>query len=478
MATRSWAYRAGTVLLSAGAVVGLTAVPSSAGGVVGAAGAGDPYFPLQGNGGYDVAHYDLVLDTGPATGPATGRLDGTATITATAMQPLRTFDLDLRRNLTVSAVTVDGRPASFAQPPSLGQELVVTPAVPLRAGTGFTVVVRYSGVPTAVTDPDGSIEGWVSTPDGAFVVNEPQGSPGWYPCNDTPDDKATYDFHVTVPAGVTAVANGELAGPPRTGAGRTTFDWHLAQPVSTYLSFATTGKFQVSTGRTPGGIPYYTAVDPALAADSRKPLAQLPAIVDFFGTVFGTYPFSSAGALVDDAPEVGYALETATRPSFDSAPDELTVAHELAHQWFGDSVTLARWRDIWLNEGFAEWASWFWSEHTGQTSAQQFFEKYYSTPASETDFWNPPPGNPGDAADIFDDSIYERGAMTLQALRVKLGDDAAFLGLLHDWQTSHRYGNARVEDFVAFTEARFPQVPGLDRFFRVWLYDAGKPADW
>lgn len=460
----------GTVLLSAGAIVGLTAVPSSAGGGAGSAGAGDPYFPLQGNGGYDVAHYDLTL----ATTPATGRLDAVAAITATATQQLKAFDLDLRRTLTVSAVTVDGRPAAFAQPASLGQELVVTPASPVRVGAQFTVVVRYGGVPVEVTDPDGSVEGWVRTADGAFVVNEPQGSPGWYPCNDTPTDKATYDFHVTVPTGVTAVANGELVRAPRTSGGRTTFDWHLGQPISTYLSFATTGQFQVTTGRTPGGIPYFTAVDPAQPSD----LSQLPAMVDFFGTVFGRYPFSSTGALVDDAPEVGYALETATRPSFDSAPDELTLAHELAHQWFGDSVTVARWRDIWLNEGFAEWSSWFWSEHSGQTSAQQFFKKYYATPASKTDFWNPPPGDPGDAADLFDDSIYERGAMTLQALRVKIGDDAAFLGLLHDWQTAHRFGNARVEDFVAFTVARFPQVPGLQHFFQVWLYDPGKPANW
>jgi aminopeptidase N len=470
----SWTGRLAVGLVAAGTALGVLTGPAAAAGPTpGAQGAGDPYFPRQGNGGYDVAHYDLVLSYTPAT----RRLSGTATITATATQPLSRFDLDLRRTMTVSAVTVDGRRAGFAQPASLGQELVVTPRAALPAGERFTVVVTYAGVPQAVTDPDGSIEGWVATDDGAFVVNEPQGSPSWYPSNDTPRDKAAFSYTVTVPSGVTAVANGKLIG-RSTAQGRTTFRWRLDQPISTYLAFVTTGVFRLSQGVTPGGIEYLDAVDPSQADRSRVQLAKLPAMLDFFATVYGRYPFDSAGALVDDAPQVGYALETATRPSFDSAPDELTLAHELAHQWVGDSVTLARWRDIWLNEGFAEWSSWYWSEHTGQRSAQQFFDRLYATRASDTGFWNPPPGDPGGPANLFSGSIYDRGAMTLQALRRKIGNDAAFLGLLHTWVVGHRYGNARVEDFIALTERCFPKLEGLRHFFDVWLYQPGKPTGW
>jgi aminopeptidase N len=472
MSGTSWSGRVATVVLAGGALVGLVAGPALA-AAPGAPGAGDPYFPLQGNGGYDVGHYDLALSVTPAT----GRIAGVATITATATQALSGFDLDLRRALTVSRVSVDGRPAGFRQPASLHQELVVTPAHTLAAGHRFTVVVTYAGKPPTVTDPDGSIEGWVPTDDGAFVVGEPQGSPAWFPCNDTPDDKAGYDVHVTVPKGVTAISNGDLVH-TRTAGGRTTFDWHQGRPMSTYLAFATTGVFEVARGVSPGGIPWLNAVDPSQAAKAHVQLAELPAMLDFFSSVYGRYPWSSGGALVDHAPEVGYALETATRPEFDRAPDELTLAHELAHQWVGDDVTLARWRDIWLNEGFAEWSSWFWSEHTGQTGAQQFFTRFYATNAKNTAFWNPPPGNPGDAADLFDDSIYERGAMTLQALRVEIGDDGAFLGLLRDWVAAHRYGNARVEDFVRFTEHRFPGMRDLPHFFDVWLYQPGKPTSW
>jgi aminopeptidase N len=475
--TAIWAGRAATVLVAGGALVGLVAGPSlAAGPTAGARSAGDPYFPLQGNGGYDVGHYGLDLDYRPASGALKGALTGIATIDATATQALDRFDLDLRRNMTVSSVTVDGKPAAFAQPAELRQELVVTPAAPLGAGTEFTVVVRYSGMPGPVTDPDGSIEGWVPTRDGAFVVNEPQGSPSWYPCNDTPRDKAGFDVTVTVPQGLTAIANGVLVD-TATADGATIYRWSQPRPMSTYLAFVTTGVFQVSTGTTPAGIPYLNAVDPTQADESRGQLAELPAMLDFFQSVYGDYPWNSAGALVDDAPEVGYALETTTRPEFDSAPDELTLAHELAHQWVGDDVTLARWRDIWINEGFAEWSSWYWSEHTGQDSAQRFFQRLYATNAKDTGFWNPPPGDPGGAADVFAGSIYDRGAMTLQALRVKIGDDAAFLALLRDWVAEHRYGNATVEDFVAFTEQRFPHL-GLEHFFDVWLYQPGKPTDW
>ena len=166
----------------------------AAGGfVAGAPGLGDPFFPLAGNGGYDVTHYSLDLGYDPAT----RRLDGAATINATATQNVSRFDLDLR-GFDVASVAVDGRAASFTRD---GQELVITPQVGLRSGRPFTVSVSYGGVPVVITDPDQSIEGWVPTNDGAFVVGEPQGSPGWYPVNDNPTDKATYDIRVTVPDG-------------------------------------------------------------------------------------------------------------------------------------------------------------------------------------------------------------------------------------------------------------------------------------
>jgi aminopeptidase N len=473
------AARAGTALAVAGVfVVGgspavaapratLGAAPALA--AEGAQGAGDSYFPLQGNGGYDVRHYDLRLSYDPGT----RHLRGLARITAVTTQRLSTFDLDLRRPLHVRSVRVNGRVAAFTRPAHLNQELVVRPSHRLAKGKAFTVVVRYGGVPKEVVDPDDSIEGWVATKDGAFVVGEPQGSPGWFPCNDTPRDKATYDFRVRVPRGLTAVANGDLVS-TTTKRGWTKFHWHNGEPMSTYLVTATVGKFRVQTGTTPGGVPYYIALDPSVAKKARPVVDKLPAVTDYLASLYGPYPFSSTGVIVDHAPKVGYALETQTKPIYDSPPDELTLAHEAAHMYFGDSVTLTKWRDIWLAEGFAEFSSWMWSEHSGDKTAQQFFDDYYKKKA-KNEIWHPAPGRPHKAANLFATSIYARGAMTLQALRVKLGD-ATFFDLLKSWHAAHRHGNATERGFRSFAEQRTGVE--LTHFFNVWLVDEAKPKSW
>lgn len=466
MTYRSFRLLAGTVL-GVSALMGLTAGPALA--ATGAMGAGDPYFPLQGNGGYDVTHYDLQLQY-----DTVGRhLDAVATISATASQSLSAFDLDLRRNLSVLSVTVDGADADFSQPDAFEHELVVTPETAVNNGQTFTVVVEYAGRPSSIIDPDGSTEGWVETPDGAFVVGEPQGAPTWFPCNDSPRDKATYDFRVTVPEGVTAIANGELEK-VSTANGWTTFAWQNGEPMATYLATVTTGTFSVSTGTTPGGIPWYIATDPKVDRQSQTVLRKVPAMTDYFVELFGPYPFTSTGAVVDNAPEVGYALETQTKPLYDSPPDELTVAHEIAHQWFGNSVTLQRWRDMWINEGFAEFAAWMWFEDTGRKSAQSSFNKWYAK-NEDSWVWNPPPGDPGGPATMFAGSLYERGAMALQALRVKLGDDT-FFPMLRAWHEERKYGNATVEEFIAFASAY--SLEDLSEFFDVWLYQDGKPTSW
>ncbi len=453
-------------LLAGSAFVPVAAQAGPPPSAVGAAGAGDPYFPLQGNGGYDVAHYDLAIHYTPAG----TQLSGHATITATTTQPLARFDLDLRPSMVASSVTVDGRAASFRQPAARTQELIVTPARQLSAGASFTVVVDYAGTARPAVDPDGSLDGFIPTNDGAFVASEPQGSPTWFPVNDTPGDKATYAVQVTVPAGLTAVSNGRLVSHRSAGA-ETTWSWVMNQPISSYLVTATIGQFDVTTGRTPGGVPYFVAVDPTQAQRSAARLAKLPAIIDYYSSVYGRYPFGQAGAIVDDAPEVGYALETATRPVFDRAPSLSTLAHELAHQWYGDTVTLHHWRDIWLNEGFAEFSAWLWGEHTGGRTTAQQLDRLLAR--SDPDWYQPPPGNPGASDEIFADSVYDRGAATLAALRIKLGDPT-FLPIMRGWVRMHRFGNATVEEFTAYAQRSSP-VP-LANFFRTWLYSKTKPT--
>jgi aminopeptidase N len=429
----------------------------------GSDGLGDPFFPKAGNGGYDVSHYSLTLDYDQAS----NHLAGTAEITARATQDLSRFDLDLR-GFTISRLLVDAAPASQARD---GQELVITPAAGIRSGSTFSVTIDYAGTPVVVTDPDGSLEGWVPTDDGVFVVGEPQGSPAWYPVNDNPRDKATFDFSITVPAGLTAMANGVLRS-SQTAGGKTTWVWRETDPMAPYLSTATLGRFNLDVSKV-GNIPSYVAIDPTLPAGNV--FRKLPEIVQFYESIYGAYPFNAVGSIADDAKVVGYSLETQTKPVYDRMPDETTVAHELSHMWFGDSVTLTTWPDIWLHEGFATWSEWIWSEHAGQKTAQKFFENDYNVPAQQTWFWEPPPGDPGDPADLFNGTIYDRGAMTLQALRVKIGDDD-FFQLLRTWATRNRYGNVSTSAFVALAE----QVSGqqLDNFFDVWLYRPEKPTAW
>jgi len=459
------------ILAAAAATVisGLTAAPALARSASpGASGGGDPYFPRQGNGGYNVGHYDLRI----AYTPSTHHLSGVATIRARATQALSRFDLDLRRNLHVQSVTVNGHAASFRQPKSLVQELVITPAHALHDGHLFTVRVTYAGTATHVTDPDGSLDGWIVTKDGAFVASEPQGSPTWFPVNDIPRDKATYAVTVTVPQGLAAISNGAYLG-RHTASGRTTWRWRLDQPVSSYLVTATIGKFDVRQGHTRAGVPYFIAVDPTVKAQADPVLKQLPAIVDFYSRQFGKYPFGQAGAIVDNAPFVGYALETATRPLFDRAPSIETLSHELAHQWFGDDVTLRQWRHIWLNEGFAEWSSWRWDGHRGATTTRQHLANLLAMPRSNKSEWLPPPANPGSAAKIFSGSVYDRGAGALETLREAVGG-RTFLKILRGWVRTHAYKTGTVAQFRAYAQ----QVAhrDLSHLFFEWLDKNGKPS--
>jgi aminopeptidase N len=451
-------------LMLAAVAAALAPAPAKAAFSPGSPGLGDPFFPFAGNGGYDVQHYSLRL----AYDPATKVLDGRAVLTATATQDLSRFDLDLR-GFDIPSVTVDGRAASFVRD---GQELIVTPAQPIKRGATYAVEVVYTGRPQVVTDPDGSIEGWVPTGDGAFVVGEPQGSPAWYPVNDNPRDKATFEFAVTVPEGLTVMANGVLASSTTT-AGRTTWVWRERDPMASYLATATLGRFDLTISSVANGIPSYVAVDPQLA--KGQVLSKLPAIVAFYSSIYGPYPFDAVGAIVDDAKVVGYSLETQTKPVFPYVPDEATLAHELSHMWYGDSVTLTQWPDIWLHEGFATWSEWIWSEHEGNKSAAQWFNQLYNTPAQDTAFWNPPPGDPGSPASMFDGTIYNRGGMTLQALRQKLGDPV-FFRIMRDWAQQNRFGNVTTPQFIALAERDSGQ--DLEHFFDVWLYQPGKPASW
>ncbi|MGW2680072.1 M1 family metallopeptidase [Streptomyces sp. NPDC001436] len=436
----------------------------------GASGLRDPYFPRAGNGGYEVEHYALDL----AYDPADGVLHGTAVITARAGQGLSSFNLDFS-GLKVEGVEVQGARARYNR---TGSELTVRPVRDLRKGEVFRTRVDYSGRPKPLVDPDGSKEGWITAEGGDVVaVGEPVGSMGWFPGNHHPSDKATYDITVTVPAGYEAVSNGELLSRREAGGGRTEFAWRSAEPMASYLATLAVGKFRVSTGRTASGVSVYQAVAPGEEEAARAVLARVPEVLEWESATFGPYPFGTAGSIVMPAGTLGYALETQTKPVYPGAPGEELVVHELAHQWFGNSVSPESWKDMWLNEGFATYAEWLWAESHGGVSAQRRFEAFLAgdTSVDENaggDWAAFPPAAPPGAARISDDPVYYRGAMVLHRIRQEVGD-AKFFDLLRGWAADHRYGNASTAEFTAYAQRR--TGADLKKVWDVWLYGQGRP---
>ena len=643
----------------------------------GAPGIGDPYFPVDGNGGYDVEHYDIKL----AYDPSTDAIRATTTLRAKALQSLSRFDLDLV-GLQIDSLRVSGSTASWTR---TRHELEVTPEHPLSSGHNFSVTVEYHGVPRLLKESRVSRAGWFTTGDGALVAGQPHGAAAWFPVNDHPLDKATYDIAITVPRGLEAVSNGALAS-KHTHGRHTTWTWKETAPMASYLATATTGQFDLHSYQR-SGIRYVDAIDPTLfrrpqprtgrrfavsgsgssayhrlirtiavparggslrfhvrrdtepgwdffAVEARRPgtdswttlpdrnghtaratgdscpywlsihpflkhyqtddgaggcrprgrtgtwhaasgasdgyetwtvdlsayagkrvqvalsvidddaisypgtwvddivgpggvgstsfekdgnindgwravgaptgspkdtthwtvsasdprptigdrvrtvFAEQPRILRFLSGVLGPYPFKQAGGIVDDDPGIGFALENQTRPTYskdfftyDDPGNDSVITHELTHQWTGDDLALGRWRDIWLNEGFATYLEWLWSEHEGRVSVKRYFDYYASIPSNDP-FWSLRIGDPG-PEDLFADPVYSRGAMTLHRLRQRIGD-RDFFRLVKRWTALHAGGNVTTPQFEALAERISGR--GLGHLFRTWLYTPSKPA--
>ena len=316
---------------------------------------------------------------------------------------------------------------------------------------------------------------WLATGREVITMNEPHMAPWWFPSNDHPQDKAIVDVRIKVPHGREVVSNGELKG-RRIGKRSTTWHWRADEPMAPYLAFFAAGDFTIARG-VRRGLPWLVAVSQALSQDdeeaSMRLMRKTPMVVAGLEKDLGDYPFSVVGGLTTGI-NVGFALENQTRPTYPAVGSGYTslVVHELAHQWFGDDVAVHQWRDIWLNEGFATFMEWRWSEKHGGRTAATILDDYFANVDSTSDFWEVAIGEPG-AARIFDDAVYGRGAMTLQALRNRVGN-RDFWRILRSWIREQQGGNGSSEEF----EALAARVSGEDltSFFTVWLRTGTKPA--
>ncbi|GAA3447698.1 aminopeptidase [Planomonospora venezuelensis] len=417
-----------------------------------------PYFPAHGDDGYRTGHYDLCLDYRVGN----NRLDAVARISAVAVRPLDRLSLDLGA-FRVGKVLVDGRTARFTHREG---KLRVSP-VRLRPGP-FTVEVRYAGSPRPVSSPWGGL-GWEQLADGVIVAGQPTGAPSWFPCNDRPDDKASYRIEVTAASPYTVVATGEPVERRRTAAA-TTWVYEQAEPMAPYLASVQIGRYQQT-----GLGPRMRAFHPAkLARRVRNDFGRQDRMMAAFTERFGPYPFASYTVVVTED-ELEIPVEAQGMSIFganhvDGARgQERLVAHELAHQWFGNSLTVADWRDIWLHEGFAAYAEWIWSEVSGGPSSAQHAAHWHRRLAAlPQDFVLADPG----ARRLFDDRVYKRGALTLHALRTTLGD-LAFFSMLRAWTGENRHGSVTTEMFADLVREYAPR--SSETFFASWLYGPRLP---
>jgi aminopeptidase N len=424
--------------------------------------------PGHGTNAYRVGRYELDLDYKLSS----NRLSGRAVLHAITQYATAALVLDLT-GLRATKIQLNGRRVrKYSQ--RAGQ-LVIVPEAALPAGQEFTLDIRYEGNPVPRRGLWGEV-GWEELTDGVLVAGQPNGAASWFPCNDHPGDKASYRISVTTDANYRAVCNGTLVS-HTSRASRETWVYEQTEPMATYLATVQIGRYELLTlnpSPADGQVPQFAAVPALLVGAAREGLARQPEMMRTFASCFGPYPFPEYSVVVtEDELEIPLEAQTLSilgrnhlTREWDS---QRLIAHELAHQWFGNSLTAASWADIWLHEGFACYAEWIWSEEAGvMPVADRAAAAWRKLASGSQDIIV---GDPGPEL-MFDDRVYKRGALALHALRVRCGD-LAFFAMLHDWTDANRHGSVSTSAFILASG----RATGLDTeaLLHPWLLEAALP---
>ncbi|MEV0445121.1 M1 family metallopeptidase [Streptomyces spectabilis] len=406
------------------------------------AGVGDPYFPVDGSDLFTITHHTLEVDFDITS----GMLHGVARLDIAVSADVPAIALDF--GLPTRAVAVDG---SALAPRVVPGKLVLEPDAGLSAGS-HQIDITYAGLPGEV-----EIRGersWLNTPLGALAAREPHAAAFWFPTNDHPSRKATYDLTITVPHGFVAVAPGRLVEHAHTSRVHR-FRWVTAEPVASYLYSLVVDRMRIELDTLDDhGLQWVSAYGDGVndsAPSARASIETTPTVCAWLETLLGPYPFGAIGGVVTRMAGP-HALETQTHPIygdhfFRRSLDSYVVAHEMAHHWFGNSVSLSTWNDIWISEGMATYLSWMWSEQNGEGTTDELFSSFYHLRAANPDYWRIPPGDPS-PAHLLSTQVYERGAMAAHVLRRSIGDDA-FISCLRTWCADHRHHHGSLSQFLA-----------------------------
>ncbi|MFE7792403.1 M1 family metallopeptidase [Streptomyces sp. NPDC057460] len=435
-------------------------------------GIGDSLFPHLGNPGYDVLSYDIGFTYHGNNKP----LDAVTTIDARTTEPLDRINLDFARG-SVRSVDINGLRADFA---AADEDLVVEAPGRLPAGVPLHITVRHTSDPSG----DQNSGGWLRTSDGLAMANQADAAHRVFPSNDHPADKAYFTFRVTAPEELTVVANGLPAGKVRQGSS-TTWTYRTAHPMATELAQVSIGRSTVLERTGPHGLPVRDVVPAADAKDLERWLKKTPGQLEWMERQVGRYPFETYGVLVADT-KTGFELETQTLTLFERSvfttgiyPEwyvDSIMVHELAHQWFGNSVSPQAWSDLWLNEGHASWYEARYAEEHAKRPLERRMRDAYTRSDSWRAAGGPPARpvapSPGEKISIFRPTVYDGSALVLYALRQEIGEPA-FDQLERSWVRTHRDSTATTKDFVRLAS----QIAGRDltAFFDGWLYRAKTP---